>query len=293
MKQSSNFFDHFYTFIVYSILAIISLLVLIPILYTFSVSVTPYADVIKRGGVVLWPSNFTIEYYRYVLRGNSPIIGAYGISAIITVAGTFISLFLTVLTAYPLSKKRLSGRNFFMGMFFFTMLFSGGIIPTYLVVRNMNLIDTLWALMIPSAMSVYNMIIMRSFFVAIPDSLEESATIDGCNDIGVLFRIVLPLSKPALATIGLFYAVTKWNMFFDAMIYINDRSKYTLQIVLREVLLLSQMSEFATQDISVTMPPLLSVQMASTTVAIIPMLVLYPILQRHFVQGVMIGAIKG
>ncbi|MBZ4665626.1 carbohydrate ABC transporter permease [Mahella sp.] len=284
--------DNITQVVIYVILVVISLIVIVPILYTISVSLTPYADTLKRGGVILWPTNITFEYYGYVFNENSPVPRAYLITGIVTVIGTAISLLITAFTAYPLSKRYLPGRNGIMWIFFFTMLFGGGLIPTYLVIRSLGLINTLWALMIPSAMSVYNMIIMRTFFSGIPDSLEESAKLDGANDITILFRIVLPLSMPVLATLGLFYAVGKWNMFFDALIYINDRSKYTLQVVLREILLMSQLTELIPERAS-ALPPQLPLQMATTMVAVIPMLCLYPFLQRYFVQGVMIGAIKG
>lgn len=289
--NKSTLKDRIFISFVHILLLLIGLFVVVPMVYSISVSLTPYKDILNRGGIILWPTNLTFDYYKYILNANSPVIRAYGVNILVTAAGTFLSLFVTIITAYPLSKKYLPGRNAIMYLFFLTMLFSGGLIPTYLTVRNLGMVDSLTALIIPSLVSVYNMIVMRSFFVSIPESLEESARLDGCTDIGVLFRIVIPTSTPAIVTIGLFYAVSKWNMFFDAMIYINDSAKYTLQVVLKEILINSQVSELNPEMASIA-PPLLPLQMTCTMIAVIPMMILYPFLQRYFVKGMMIGAIK-
>jgi ABC-type glycerol-3-phosphate transport system permease component len=267
--------------------------VLLPLLYTVSVSLTPYSELLKRGGIILWPNKITFEYYAYVLSAGSPVLRAFGVTLLVTVVGTAVSLAITVATAYPLSKKYLPGRKVFMYLFVVTMLFSGGIIPTFLVVRSLGLLDSLWALILPSAMRVFNMIVMRTFFSSMPDSLEEAARIDGCNDIGVLLRIIIPSSGAVLATIGMFYAVSKWNMFFDALIYINNPVKYTLQIVLRQILVLTEVDELQDTVIAADIPPTLSLQMTLAIIALLPMLVLYPYIQRYFVKGIMIGSVKG
>lgn len=272
-------------------LTLVGLMVVIPMLYTIAVSLTPYAETLRRGGIIFWPTKPTLEYYAYVLSSSSPVARAYAVTMVVTAVGTAASLLTTILTSYALSKKYLPGRNLFMYLFFFTMLFSGGLIPTYLVVRNFGLVDKLAALIIPSLVSVYNMIVMKSFFTSIPESLEESAKLDGCNDIRVLFRIVLPVSMPAVATIGLFYAVSKWNMFFDAMIYVNNSRNYTLQVVLRQILVMSEMDALNPER-AVVSPPILSLQMACTMIAVLPMMAVYPFVQRFFVKGVMIGSIK-
>jgi ABC-type glycerol-3-phosphate transport system permease component len=278
---------------IHIVLFCLGLVIIIPLFYIVSVSLTPYEEVLRRGGIILWPTRITFTYYRYILNVSSPVLRAFGVTILVTLVGTAISLFVTVITAYPLSKKYLPGRKFFMYLFLATMIFSGGIIPTFLVVRSFGLIDSLWALMLPPLIRVFNMIVMRTFFSSIPQSLEESARLDGCTDIGILFRIVIPTSSAALATIGLFYAVARWNAFFDAYIYINDPLKYTLQIVLRRILVLSQIGELADGVVAVDYPPLLSLQMASAIIAVLPMAVLYPYLQRFFVKGVMIGSVKG
>lgn len=275
----------------YIFLFLVGLMVVIPMLYTIAVSLTPYAETLRRGGIIFWPTKSTLEYYEYVLSSSSPVARAYLVTIVVTAAGTAASLLTTILASYALSRKYLPGRNMFMYLFFFTMLFNGGLVPTYLVVRNFGLVDKLTALIIPSLISVYNMIVMRSFFTSIPESLEESAKLDGCNDIGVLFRIVLPVSMPAVATIGLFYAVSKWNMFFDAMIYINNSKNYTLQVVLRQILVMNEMDALNPER-AVISPPILSLQMACTMIAVLPMMVVYPFVQRFFVKGVMIGSIK-
>lgn len=288
-----TFQDKIFLTVIYLMLALVSATVLIPVLYTFSVAFTPYHELMRKGGVILWPRKITLEYFNFIFGSHSPILKAYANSAVITLLGTAASLFVTILTAYPLSKKYLPGRNIIMAIFFFTMLFHGGLIPTYMVVRGVKLIDKIGALILPSLMMINYIIILRTFFTSIPESLEESAKIDGCSDIGILFKIVIPLSLPAIATFALFYAVARWNSWFDVLIYINDRSKYTLQIVLREILLLSQVTELTSETAFENMPPLLSLQMATTVVAILPMMILYPFLQKYFVKGIMIGAVKG
>lgn len=202
-------------------------------------------------------------------------------------------MIITVLTAYPLSKKFLPGRSVFMQIFFFTMIFSGGMIPTYLVVKMFGLVDTIWALIIPSLLNVYNMIIMRTFFEGIPEELEDAAKIDGCSEWKTLLKIVLPVSKPALASIGLFYAVWHWNSFFDVVLYITKRELWPLQTLLREVVLTMSMAELNASMADLATPPSSSVIAATVMVSTIPILVVYPFLQKYFVKGVMIGAVKG
>ncbi len=293
MKEISDFKDKLFLGFIYLFLFILGILVLLPVLYTISSSLTPYHEVLRRGGIILWPSKLTFEYYAYILNANSPVLRAFGVTLFVTVIGTLLSLSLTITAAYPLSKKYLPGKKFLTSLFVFTMLFNGGMIPTYLIVRAFGMIDSLWSLMIPTALSVYNMIVMRTFFTNIPESLEESAKLDGCNDIGVLMRIVIPTSGPVIATISLFYAVSKWNAFFDAYIYINDTAKYTLQVVIRRILVLSQVEELNSAVNQANIPPLFSLQMACAIVAVLPMVFFYPYLQKYFVKGVMIGSVKG
>lgn len=200
---------------------------------------------------------------------------------------------ITVLTAYPLSKKFLPGRSVIMQLFFFTMIFSGGMIPTYLVVKSYHLTNTIWALIVPGLLNVYNMIIMRTFFEGIPEDLEEAARIDGCSEWKALIKIILPVSKPALASVGLFYAVWHWNSFFDVVLYITKRELWPLQTLLREIVLTMSMAELNASLADVATPPSSAVIAATVIVSILPILLVYPFLQKHFVKGVMIGAVKG
>ena len=202
-------------------------------------------------------------------------------------------MIITVLTAYPLSKKFLPGRSVIMQIFFFTMIFSGGMIPTYLVVKSYHLTNTIWALIIPGLLNVYNMIIMRTFFEGIPEDLEEAARIDGCSEWKVLAKIILPISKPVLASVSLFYAVWHWNSFFDVVLYITERKLWPLQTLLREIVLTMSMAELNANMADVATPPSSSVIAATVMVSVIPILLVYPFLQKYFVKGVMIGAVKG
>jgi putative aldouronate transport system permease protein len=214
-------------------------------------------------------------------------------SIYITVVGTLINMIMTMFAAYPLSKPRLRGRKILLFLIAFTMWFSGGLIPSYLLVKQLKLIDTFWALMIPGAISTYNMILLKTFFQSIPSSLEESAQIDGCNDIVILFKIILPLALPALATISLFYAVGHWNNFFSALIYINKSTMYPLQVKLRQIITLNRVEDFnniVEDQVQIVQE---TIKAASIVISTIPIIIVYPFLQKYFVKGVMIGSIKG
>lgn len=242
----------------------------------------------------LYPKKPELGAYKMVFSTAS-IGRAYQNTIFVTIVGTLLSLLLTILTAYPLSKKHLLGRQFFTLVFYFTMLFSGGIVPTFLVIRDLKLIDNIWVLILPKLISVYNMLLMINFFRSIPASLEESAKIDGASDLTVLWKIILPLSKPILATLTLFYAVNYWNSWFDALMYLNKNRYFPLQLVLREVVQAVDMSYVGGGggDFSMSDTTIQSVRLATIVVAILPIMVVYPFLQKYFTKGVMIGAIKG
>ena len=210
---------------------------------------------------------------------------------------TIISMFLTVCIAYPLTKTRLKGRHAIFFLVLITMYFSGGIIPDFILVKSLNLLDTVWALLLPSAISTFNVIILKTFFTdSVPKSVEDAAAIDGCNDLVVLLRIVLPLSKPVLASISLFYAVGYWNDYFNCMLYINDTAKQTAQLILRSIVLLASGFDLSGSPIDfgpMGAPPEQAVKLASTIVTIVPILVVYPFVQKFFTKGIMIGAVKG
>jgi putative aldouronate transport system permease protein len=247
-----------------------------------------------KGGIFLWYRGFTLSTYRIVLK-NPAVVSGFIISTIVTIVGTLYGTFLTATTAYPLSKKRLKGRSFFSFYILFTMLFNGGMVPTYLVVKGLNLIDTIWALILPGAIGAWNIFIMRNFFATIPDSIEESATIDGASDILIFFRIILPLSKAVLATIGLFIAVGYWNDYFSTVMYINSRSLWSLQAVLREIIM-NTAQAMTKQGISVAYEEELTTQSvitANIVIATVPILLVYPFIQKYFMTGVMVGSVKG
>ena len=244
-------------------------------------------------GVRLWPSEVSLDAWRVVLKSQF-MWGAFGRSVMRTIAGTVLSLAFTAVMAYPLSKRRFPHRKTFMMMIIFTMLFSGGLIPTYMLIKNLKIINTLWALTLPVLVSPFNLIIIRNFFEGIPESIEESATIDGANDIYIFVRITLPLSMPILATITLWLMVGNWNSWFDAVMYINDRGKFLLQQVLQEMVAQNQADESILTTTGMTIPPMSeSMQAATTLFVTLPILIIYPFIQKYFTQGIMVGAIKG
>ncbi len=240
--------------------------------------------------VHLWPGEWSLEPYRYMLSQAS-LWTAYKNTIIVTLGGTAINMVLTIMGAYVLSKKDLKGRRVLMFLLVFTMMFTGGIIPTYIIVDTLRLTNTLWAMVLPTAISTYNLIILRGFFYGLPAEIEESALIDGCNDIGVLFKIVIPISKPGIMTIALFYAVDHWNNFFSAVMYITNRAKWPLQLFLRSMLFESEASFSSGGDSLFLLGQ--PMKMAAVMVAIIPIMCFYPFFQKHFTKGVMSGAVKG
>lgn len=283
-----NVEDRLFQVISYVILAIVGLAAVIPLLYVLSVSMTPFAVVLKHGGYVLFPKELTLHAYKKLI-GSSAIPRSLGVTVYITAIGTTINLILTALLAYPLSRKRLPGRNIFLGMIVLTLLFNGGIIPTYLVVKATGLIDSLWALILPTAVASFNVLIMKSFFEQLPEELFESARIDGAREFRILFQLVVPLSLPVMVTVGLFYGVGHWNSFFSAIMYMTDRSLYPLQVVVREILMLSQQQIDNPEE----QVPTVTMQMAAVMFASAPVLIVYPFLQKHFVKGMLLGSIKG
>ncbi|NOU96399.1 ABC transporter permease subunit [Paenibacillus sp. LMG 31456] len=276
---------------IYIILSLIAVLTLFPFLYVIIISITPESEVIRRG-IVLIPEQITFSAYKSVFNGGSGIWTAYQITLFRTIVGTMLNLIFTVLGAYVLSKKALPGRSGLLMFVVFTMLFSGGLIPTYIVVRSLELTNTVWALIVPGLVSVFNLVVVKGFFEQLPVELEESAKVDGAGELKVLVQIILPLSLPSIATIGLFYAVGHWNSYFDAVIYINKSSLMPLQVILRNILLSSQNQQNLELVNDATVSSL-AIQMASVIVSTVPILCVYPFIQKHFTKGVMIGAVKG
>jgi putative aldouronate transport system permease protein len=276
------------------VLMAVAATMVVPILTVVSTSLAPEAEVIRYGMRIVPTTGLSLESYRYILLGASGFARALWVSVTVTSAGTVLSMIVTCLMAYPMSKFHVPGRKAVFLYCFFTMLFHGGLIPTFFVVRGIGLLNSLWALIVPSLMSVWYMILLSNFFASIPASLEESAVNDGANDLWVLARIVLPLSLPAIATIGLFTAVGFWNSWFPAVIYINDRGKYPMQTILREMLYSLSYGTVLSATIEDTRePPSTAVRSAAIVVATLPIALVYPFIQKHFVKGVMIGAIKG
>lgn len=275
---------------VYIFLTAALLVTLLPFLHIIAVSFS--GDIyVMQGKVGLWPKGFSLKMYQYVLQEKS-IFNAYKNTFIYTLTGTTLSLLITAAGAYALSKRRIVFHSFFSWMILITMFFGGGMIPTYLTVKSYGLLDTMWAVILPGAVSTWNFIIMRSFFDAFPLEIEESGKLDGLSEAGVFWRLVLPLSKPVMATIGLYYAVSLWNNYFTPFIYLNDTKLYPLQLILRE-LLLSGSSNNATVGVGDVLVVEESLKYATVLVSIIPVIVVYPFLQKYFVKGVMLGSVKG
>ncbi|HIS75733.1 MAG TPA: carbohydrate ABC transporter permease [Candidatus Merdivicinus excrementipullorum] len=293
MVIKETFSDKVFNFFNVLLTILITLIVLYPLIYILSASFSdPMA--VMNGEVLLIPVDFTFAGYQKVFQ-NEDIVTGYLNSIQYTIVGTAVNLIMTVLGAYPLSRKDFYGRNVLTAFFAFTMFFGGGMIPTYLVIQDLGLLNNFWVMILPGAVSVWSMVIVRTFFQSsIPDELREAAVIDGCSNTRLLMTIILPLSIPVLAVITMQYAVGHWNAYFNALIYITDREKYPLQMVLRELLMQSKMDEMMDTEGAVTQQMLAeSLKYAVMVVASVPVLLLYPFLQRYFVKGVMVGAIKG
>lgn len=272
-------------------LAIIVLLavILFPFLIVFSTSVSSQADIIAAGGFVVWPRSFTLASYVDVLSGGI-VSRSIIITALVTLVGTAVSLTSTVLAAWGLSRTSSLFHRPILGMVLLTFLFTPGLIPVYLVVKQLGLLNNYAALIFPAALSVFNLVIVRGFMMNIPTELVDAAKIDGAGEFRVLLRIILPLSKSVIAVVGLFYAVGYWNAFFNALLYLNDSTKWTLQLVLRTYVL---QGSSLISDTATAPPPSQSIQMAVVLLAIIPILAVYPFVQRHLTKGVLTGAVKG
>lgn len=283
-----------FDFVVYMIAAIIIIIVLYPLLFIVSASFSDPSRVLN-GDVWLLPKGVNLEAYKSILHNDKIWIG-YRNTIIYTVVGTVINIIMTLLAAYPLSRPDLPGRGVIMVMITLTMFFGGGLIPTYLLVKELGMVNTMWALIVPGAIATYNLIVMRTYFQSsIPWELQEAAHMDGCSNWRLLVSIILPLSKPILAVMVLFYAVGHWNSFFPALIYIRDEALHPLQLVLREILMISQSGGIEGGSVGLEDQILLaeSIKFAVIIVSTLPVLIMYPFVQRHFVKGVMIGSLKG
>lgn len=288
-KSDEKIFDA----VVNSLALLIVVVVLYPLLFIVSASFSDPALVLN-GDVILLPKQITLEAYKNVFQ-NEQIWNGYGNTILYTAVGTIINLVMTTLAAYPLSRPDLPGRGIFMVFITLTMFFSGGLIPSYLLVKNLGMVDTMWALVVPGAIATYNLIVMRTYFQSnIPWEIQEAAHMDGCSNWKLLTHVILPLSKPIMAVMVLFYAVGHWNSFFNALIYIRSKDLYPLQLVLREVLMVSQ-ADVVDSSVGLESKILLaeSIKYVVIIISSLPVLLMYPFVQKHFVKGVMIGSLKG
>jgi putative aldouronate transport system permease protein len=281
----------FVNFAIGSILVAFSIVTFMPFYY---VILTSFSDpaLVREGELLLWPKGFDLNAYEIILQ-NDRFITAFINTLNRTVLGVTINLGLSLSFAYALSKRYLPGQKLLMLYIIITMLFNGGIIPTYLIVKGTGLIDTIWALIIPSAISTWNVILLKSFFENVPDSMEESAKMDGANDLTIFYRIYLPLSTASIATIGLFIGVHHWNTYMDAVIYINSPKLHVLQIFLRDMVVQLEMASVLGDMGALAETSSLSVRTASIFLVALPVIVVYPFIQKYFVKGVMLGAVKG
>ncbi|MNI10328.1 L-arabinose transport system permease protein AraQ [compost metagenome] len=265
---------------------------LFPFIHMAAVSISS-SEYIIRNEIILWPKGINFDTYVSVLKDNRILLG-YKNTLIYVVLGTLLSMIFTTMGAYSLSRKNLLFGKTFMLMIVFTMLFAGGMIPTYLVIRSYGLLDTIWAMVLPGLVSSWNLIVMRTFFQGLPRELEESGKMDGLSDLGVMLRIVLPLTKPVMMTISLFYAVQIWNNFFSALLYLRDQSLFPLQVTIRNIVLMGIVNETTVSSAMGEETIVLeSLKYTVILVGTLPILLVYPFIQKHFVKGVMIGSVKG
>ena len=293
-KVKETGFDRAFSFINYAILLIVVVIILLPLIFIVSASFSSPQAVIA-GRVTLWPVDFSLEGYKAIFE-HSKVWTGFGNSLFYTVVGTVFNVVMTIIAAYPLSRRDLVGRRLFTLMFIFTMLFSGGLIPTYMVVRDLGLLNTRWAMILPTGIGIFNLLITITFFrTTIPPELIEAARIDGADDFKTFFRIILPLARPIIAVLALFYAVSHWNAYFNALIYLKDQELFPLQIVLREILILNSVDASMLIDVEdlVAREGLRELLKYSLIiVASVPVLIIYPFVQKHFIKGMMIGSVK-
>ncbi|WP_059054134.1 carbohydrate ABC transporter permease [Paenibacillus senegalimassiliensis] len=287
-KKGLTLFD----WINYSLITLFSVACVFPFLYVFSVSFTN-PEVYVPLKFYLFPEKWSLESYRYILSTNS-FLNAFKSTVFITVVGTILNVIISFMMAYGLTKKTMPGQKWMMGMVIFTLVFSAGIVPNYLLVRELGLLNSYWSLILPSLTNAWSLLVIKSFLESLPPELEDSAKIDGCTDIGVFLRIIIPLSMPAIATFTLFFAVGHWNTYFNALIYLSDSSKWTLQLLIKTLVIDSNSMAVAQAGASdENVVPQETIRMASIVLAMVPILVVYPFLQKHFAKGVMLGSVKG
>jgi putative aldouronate transport system permease protein len=291
--------DRLFSIINYFLLTVALIIFAYPLIYVVSASFSSGSAVVTNK-VWLWPVEFNLEGYKAVFKYRL-IVNGFLNSFLYMIVGTILNLVMTILAGYPLSRKDFYGRNIVMLLFVFTMLFNGGLIPSYMLVKNLHMRNTIWAMIIPSAMSVWNVIITRTFFQqTIPTELLEASQLDGCNDFQFITKVVLPLSKPIIAVMALFYAVGHWNTYFNAMIYLDDPKLFPLQIVLRQILVMNTVDFSMLSNIHIDVQSEMQkvnlrelLKYSLVVVASVPVLIIYPFVQKYFVKGIMVGSVKG
>ena len=275
-------------------LIIVSIITLLPFVNIIAGSFATQLEYIERP-MMLFPKKPSLLAYEYIFKSNT-VPNGLKVSAYVTIVGTIINLLMTVLMAYPLSHKSLIGRKYLMNFVLFPMLFTGGMIPTFILVKNLGLIDSLWALMLPGAISSYNLIIIKNFFQQLPEELKYAARIDGANEVRILWQIILPLSLPVLATFALFYAVGHWNSYFSCLLYINSSEKWTIQLILRQLVIVSSGGNVGDDsmvgELTNIVLPRQGVKNATIIISTLPIIIVYPFLQKYFAKGVLLGSVK-
>ncbi|MDR6553895.1 carbohydrate ABC transporter permease [Paenibacillus qinlingensis] len=289
MNRTISKSERYVDVIIYALLILVTAAILLPLLYVVTASFAPEEEYLTRG-FFLFPHKWTWEGYQYLLT-NPGFINAFKSALIISIFGTLINIVLTTLMAYGLSKVWLKERSLISFMVLFTMLFTGGMIPTYMVVKGLGLLDSYWSLWLTSAIAPFHLIVMRSFFRSVPDEVLESSNMDGCGEWRTLWSIVLPLSLPAIATFTLFYLVHNWNTYFNAILYLNDATKWPLQVYLRQMLIDDASATAASIEQSVNYTP--AAKMSAILLTAFPLLIIYPFLQKYFNKGMLLGSVKG
>ncbi|CAH1056362.1 carbohydrate ABC transporter permease [Paenibacillus pseudetheri] len=294
MKQE-NFSYKLANGVIYTVLSIVGIITLLPFLYVIVVSFTDPSEYISKP-LIIFPEKWSLSSYEYILS-TKMFTRSLGVSAFLAIVGSAFSIIITSALSYALSRKRFLGKRFFLLAILLTMLFNPGMIPNYMLVHSLGLIDTVWSLILPVLTSAWYVFLMKNFYQEIPDELEEAAKIDGCNDIGVFIRIMLPVSLPAIAAFGLFFAVGFWNTYFNGVLYINDDSLRPMQVVLQMMLIQASTSvadpAVAAMLQSEQMIPPETIKMAAVVIASVPIIMVYPFLQKYFVKGMMVGSVKG
>lgn len=293
--QSTGMRERVFAYLNGAVLLLLSCAFLLPFLMVFSTSFISDEEAIRRGSFVLIPHSIDLSAYKIILGQSSLLLNAYKVTLFRVVVGSLLNVLVTAMLAYGLSKRTLPGRQIIVTFVFLTIIFSGGLIPTFMLIDGLGLRNSLWVLVLPGLVSAWYMFIMRTFFWSIPSELEESATMDGANAFTILWRIILPLSLPSIATIGLFYGVAHWNSWFDAAIYIDNVNKLPIQMVMRNILLsgITNQDQFPEAQMFEQLPPAETLKSAVIIVCTLPILLIYPFIQKYFVKGALIGSVKG